>query len=290
MEKIIQGREGLRLDVYLSEKLGLTRSQIKKMNKKKRILVNHQEVKAGFLLSATDEIHVFLKESYQILPVNKQVDIYYEDEDLLVVNKPKNLVVHPGAGEEEDSLVHRLLYKYPDLPVLDDSLRPGIVHRLDKDTEGLLLVAKNEFAMTALMKDFKSRRVKKIYQCIVHGLIKEPLTIDNPIARSKIDRKKMTTDPRGKKAISHIRPLGWGKNKSLLEVSIVTGRTHQIRVHLKSIGHSIIGDQTYSHPPFYGLDSQALAATQMSFIHPRSHHLIMVQRPRPEYLDKIMEK
>lgn len=290
MEKIIQGREGLRLDVYLSEKLGLTRSQIKKMNKKKRILVNHQEVKAGFLLSATDEIHVFLKESYQILPVNKQVDIYYEDEDLLVVNKPKNLVVHPGAGEEEDSLVHRLLYKYPDLPVLDDSLRPGIVHRLDKDTEGLLLVAKNEFAMTALMKDFKSRRVKKIYQCIVHGLIKEPLTIDNPIARSKIDRKKMTTDPRGKKAISHIRPLGWGKNKSLLEVSIVTGRTHQIRVHLKSIGHSIIGDQTYSHPPFYGLDSQALAATQMSFIHPRSHHLIMVQRPRPEYFDKIMEK
>ncbi len=290
MEKIIQGREGLRLDVYLSEKLGLTRSQIKKMNKKKRILVNHQEVKAGFLLSATDEIHVFLKESYQILPVNKQVDIYYEDEDLLVVNKPKNLVVHPGAGEEEDSLVHRLLYKYPDLPVLDDPLRPGIVHRLDKDTEGLLLVAKNEFAMTALMKDFKSRRVKKIYQCIVHGLIKEPLTIDNPIARSKIDRKKMTTDPRGKKAISHIRPLGWGKNKSLLEVSIVTGRTHQIRVHLKSIGHSIIGDQTYSHPPFYGLDSQALAATQMSFIHPRSHHLIMVQRPRPEYFDKIMEK
>lgn len=290
MEKIIQGREGLRLDVYLSEKLGLTRSQIKKMNKEKRILVNHQEVKAGFLLSATDEIHVFLKESYQILPVNKQVDIYYEDEDLLVVNKPKNLVVHPGAGEEEDSLVHRLLYKYPDLPVLGDPLRPGIVHRLDKDTEGLLLVAKNEFAMTALMKDFKSRRVKKIYQCIVHGLIKEPLTIDNPIARSKIDRKKMTTDPRGKKAISHIRPLGWGKNKSLLEVSIVTGRTHQIRVHLKSIGHSIIGDQTYSHPPFYGLDSQALAATQMSFIHPRSHHLIMVQRPRPEYFDKIMEK
>ncbi|VFB16306.1 Ribosomal large subunit pseudouridine synthase D [Urinicoccus massiliensis] len=290
MEKIIQGREGLRLDVYLSEKLGVTRSQIKKMNKEKRILVNHQEVKAGFLLSATDEIHVFLKESYQILPVNKQVDIYYEDEDLLVVNKPKNLVVHPGAGEEEDSLVHRLLYKYPDLPGLDDSLRPGIVHRLDKDTEGLLLVAKNEFAMTALMKDFKSRRVKKIYQCIVHGLIKEPLTIDNPIARSKIDRKKMTTDPRGKKAISHIRPLGWGKNKSLLEVSIVTGRTHQIRVHLKSIGHSIIGDQTYSHPPFYGLDSQALAATQMSFIHPRSHHLIMVQRPRPEYFDKIMEK
>lgn len=290
MEKIIQGREGLRLDVYLSEKLGLTRSQIKKMNKEKRILVNHQEVKAGFLLSATDEIHVFLKESYQILPVNKQVDIYYEDEDLLVVNKPKNLVVHPGAGEEEDSLVHRLLYKYPDLPVLDDPLRPGIVHRLDKDTEGLLIVAKNKFAMTALMKDFKSRRVKKIYQCIVHGLIKEPLTIENSIARSKIDRKKMTTDPRGKKAISHIRPLGWGKNKSLLEVSIVTGRTHQIRVHLKSIGHSIIGDQTYSHPPFYGLDSQALAATQMSFIHPRSHHLIMVQRPRPEYFDKIMEK
>lgn len=290
MEKIIQGREGLRLDVYLSEKLGLTRSQIKKMNKEKRILVNHQEVKAGFLLSATDEIHVFLKESYQILPVNKQVNIYYEDEDLLVVNKPKNLVVHPGAGEEEDSLVHRLLYKYPDLPVLDDPLRPGIVHRLDKDTEGLLIVAKNKFAMTALMKDFKSRRVKKIYQCIVHGLIKEPLTIENSIARSKIDRKKMTTDPRGKKAISHIRPLGWGKNKSLLEVSIVTGRTHQIRVHLKSIGHSIIGDQTYSHPPFYGLDSQALAATQMSFIHPRSHHLIMVQRPRPEYFDKIMEK
>lgn len=290
MEKIIQGREGLRLDVYLSEKLGLTRSQIKKMNKEKRILVNHQEVKAGFLLSATDEIHVFLKESYQILPVNKQVDIYYEDEDLLVVNKPKNLVVHPGAGEEEDSLVHRLLYKYSDLPVLDDPLRPGIVHRLDKDTEGLLIVAKNKFAMTALMKDFKSRRVKKIYQCIVHGLIKEPLTIDNSIARSKIDRKKMTTDPSGKKAISHIRPLGWGKNKSLLEVSIVTGRTHQIRVHLKSIGHSIIGDQTYSHPPFYGLDSQALAATQMSFIHPRSHHLIMVQRPRPEYFDKIMEK
>lgn len=190
MEKIIQGREGLRLDVYLSEKLGLTRSQIKKMNKEKRILVNHQEVKAGFLLSATDEIHVFLKESYQILPVNKQVDIYYEDEDLLVVNKPKNLVVHPGAGEEEDSLVHRLLYKYPDLPVLDDPLRPGIVHRLDKDTEGLLIVAKNKFAMTALMKDFKSRRVKKIYQCIVHGLIKEPLTIENSIARSKIDRKK----------------------------------------------------------------------------------------------------
>lgn len=290
MEKIIQGREGLRLDVYLSEKLGLTRSQIKKMNKEKRILVNHQEVKAGFLLSATDEIHVFLKESYQILPVNKQVDIYYEDEDLLVVNKPKNLVVHPGAGEEEDSLVHRLLYKYPDLPVLDDPLRPGIVHRLDKDTEGLLIVAKNKFAMTALMKDFKSRRVKKIYHCIVHGLIKEPLTIDNSIARSKIDRKKMTTDPRGKKAISHIRPLGWGKNKSLLEVSIVTGRTHQIRVHLKSIGHSIIGDHTYSHPPFYGLESQALAAIQMSFIHPRSHHLIMVQRPRPEYFDKIMEK
>lgn len=290
MEKIIQGLEGLRLDVYLSEKLGLTRSQIKKMNKEKKILVNQQEVKAGFLLSATDEIHVFLKESYQILPVNKQVDIYYEDEDLLVVNKPKNLVVHPGAGEEEDSLVHRLLYKYPDLPVLDDPLRPGIVHRLDKDTEGLLLVAKNEFAMTALMQDFKSRRVKKIYQCIVHGLIKEPLTIDNPIARSKIDRKKMTTDPKGKKAISHIRPLAWGKNKSLLEVSILTGRTHQIRVHLKSIGHSIIGDQTYSHPPFYGLDSQALAATQMSFIHPISHHLIMVQRPRPEYFDKIMEK
>ncbi|WP_099208791.1 RluA family pseudouridine synthase [Urinicoccus timonensis] len=290
MEKIIQGLDGLRLDVYLADKLGMTRSQVKKLNKEKRILVNHQEVKAGFLLSKQDEIRVYLKGKYQIIPVNKELDIYYEDKDLLVVNKPKNLVVHPGAGEEEDSLVHRLLYKYPNLPILDDPLRPGIVHRLDKDTEGLLLVAKNEFTMKALMEDFKKRRVKKIYKCIVHGLLREPLTINNPIGRSKVDRKKMTTYSEGKKAISHVRPLDWSDNKSLLEVSIVTGRTHQIRVHLKSIGHSIIGDQTYSHQPFYGLDSQALVASQMSFIHPRSHHLLMVQRPNPEYFDTIMKK
>ena len=290
MKKVFKGSQGQRLDIYLSNKLAMTRSQIKKLNKEERIEVNGELVKAGYLLSDQDEICVFLKEDYKIHPVNKALDVYFEDKDLLVVNKPKNLVIHPGAGEEEDSLVHRLLFYYPKLPILDNPLRPGIVHRLDKDTEGLVLVAKNKETMVALMAEFKKRRVQKVYQCIVHGKLENPLVIKEPIGRSTRDRKKMTVSREGKEAESHIYPLKYGKNKTFLEVSIITGRTHQIRVHLQSIGHSIIGDHTYSYSPYYGLKSQALVAMQVSFIHPKTNNLLMVKRDTPEYFYKLLEK
>lgn len=291
MEKYTYKEEdSQRLDLYLRNFLEETRSQIKKSIEEEKILVNGKKVKAGYQLLPGDEISLEKSAPYEIFPQDLHLDILYEDEDLLVVNKPKGLVVHPGAGEEESSLVHGLLYLYPDLPVLDDPLRPGIVHRLDKDTEGLLLVAKNKETMEALFAAFKERKVKKTYQCLVHGHLKEEVLVDEPLGRSPKDRKKMAVVVGGRPALSIFRPRLFKRNKSLVDVSIITGRTHQIRVHAAFIGHPILGDRVYSHKPFYGLTSQALASVSLSFVHPKTGKTLTVTRETPEYFHQVLEK
>ena len=282
-----------RLDKYLVEKTEYTRSKIQKMIENKNILVNDREVKTSYLLKKQDVITIEeLNEEIDITPENIPLDIYYEDDDLIVVNKPSGMVVHPAPGNYSSTVVNALLYHTNELSKVNTNIRPGIVHRIDADTSGLLLVAKNDKAHNTLAKAIQNKEVVREYIALVHGIIKEDTaTIDAPIGRDSKNRKKMcVTAENSKEAVTHIRVLERYKKATLIRCKLETGRTHQIRVHLSYIGHPIVNDPVYSSKklidPQFG---QMLHAERLSFVHPTTQQHMEFTSPLPDKFIEILE-
>ena len=288
---------GERLDAFLSRSVeGLTRSAAQKLIEGGNVLRNGRPGKKNDKLNMGDEISVAIPEpkAVEIQPTEMCLDIVYEDEDLLVINKPKGLVVHPAAGHQDDTLVNGLLYALgDDLSGINGELRPGIVHRIDKDTSGLLAVAKNDLAHTVLASQLKDHTMARTYECIVCGSFREDSgTVDAPIGRHPSDRKKMTVTPRNSKnAVTHWEVIKRYRGYTHVRCKLETGRTHQIRVHMAHIGHPILGDTVYGHnKKELGQDSQCLHAGALSFRHPRDGRPVMVFAPLPEYFQQVLDK
>ena len=280
-----------RLDTYLAEKLELSRSKIQKLIKEDLVTVNGKNVNGSYQVKLNDEIEVNDDLDYEmkVEPENIPLDIVYEDDDLLVINKPSGMVVHPAAGHYTGTLVNALLYHFN--IESKDKIRPGIVHRLDKDTSGVMLVAKNEWTHERLSDMISKKEVKRHYLAIVNGLIKHDTgTIDAPIGRDPNNRQQMTvTDINAKDAITHFRVLKQYKENTLLECILETGRTHQIRVHLAYIGHPVNNDPTYCKKKATDF-GQMLHSKYIEFNHPRTNKLLSFTVDAPkEFQDKINE-
>lgn len=288
---------GERLDAFLARCAeGMSRNSAQKLIEDGCVLRNGKPGKKNDKLNIGDEVCVSIPEpkAVDILPKEMPLDIVYEDEDVVVINKPKGLVVHPAAGHSDDTLVNGLLYALgDDLSGINGELRPGIVHRIDKDTSGLLAVAKNDLAHAVLASQLKDHTMARTYECIVCGGIKEDTgTVDAPIGRHPTDRKKMCVNTRnGKPAVTHWEVIARYRGYTHVRCKLETGRTHQIRVHMASIGHPILGDMVYGHKkPELGQDSQVLHAGQLCFRHPRDGRPVMVFAPLPEYFAQLLEK
>ena len=299
MEKLFFTIEkgGERIDKYLSEQLeDMTRSHIQKLIKENMVRVNGMTVKSNFKLSASDQIEVEIPELKEpdILPENIPLDILYEDQDILVVNKPKGMVVHPAPGHYTGTLVNAIMYHCKDnLSGINGVMRPGIVHRIDMDTTGSLLICKNDRAHQALAEQLKEHSITRKYHAIVHGRLKEDEgTIDKPIGRHPIDRKKMSVYcTNGREAITHYRVLKRFQQFTYIECQLETGRTHQIRVHMSSIGHPILGDQVYGPAKCpYKLQGQTLHAKVLGITHPTTGEYMEFDAPLPDYFQGLLEK
>lgn len=286
--------DGIRIDKYLLDKLDISRNKIQKLINDNNILVNGKSVKASYIVRVDDliECDFLYKEKIDILPEDIPLDIVYEDDDLLVVNKPSGMVVHPAVGNYSHTLVNALMYHCNNLSQVNGVIRPGIVHRIDADTSGLLLVAKNDIAHVDLAKQISEKSVKREYIALVDGVIKEDTaTIDAPIGRDVKNRKKMcVTADNSKDAITNISVIERYKNSTLITCSLLTGRTHQIRVHMNYIGHSVINDPVYGSKklidPLFG---QMLHARKIGFVHPRTHEYMEFSCEPPEKFLDILE-
>lgn len=283
----------LRIDKYLLDKLDISRSKIQKLIEGNKIKVNNLNVKSSYIVKIDDEITIDdnYNEKIEIKAENIPLDIVYEDDDLLVVNKPSGMVVHPAPGNYSNTLVNALIYHCNNnLSSVNGVVRPGIVHRIDADTSGLLLVAKNDMSHMSLAKQISEKTVTRKYIALVSGIIQEDTaTIDAPIGRDRNNRKKMcVTSENSKEAITNIRVLERYKNSTLIECSLLTGRTHQIRVHMNYIGHSIINDPVYGKcfDPMFG---QMLHAKEIGFIHPRTNEYMLFSKEPPIEFMKILE-
>ena len=286
-----------RLDVFLSEKIeDATRSYIKTLIDDGKITVNLAKVKAGYKLKIGDSIDVEIveKKPENIVAEDIPLDIVYEDEDIIIVNKPKGMVVHPANGNYTGTMVNSLMNSHKDnLSSINGVIRPGIVHRIDKDTSGILVVAKNDNAHKKLSEQFKIHSIKRKYIALVKGIIKEDkLTIDRPIGRSIKDRKKMAvTEKNSRRAITHISVLKrfYSSNVTLIEAELETGRTHQIRVHMAYLHHPLVGDEVYGKKDSkFKVNGQMLHAKYLGFIHPTSGKFVEFDSPLPEYFSSIL--
>lgn len=282
----------MRLDAFLNAEItDLTRSQLQKMIKDQNILVNDQPVsKSGYKVTKGDKILVNVPEEEPIkaIPEDIPLDVIYEDDDVLVVNKPQGMVVHPAAGHPNKTLVNAILYhsKIND----DDMVRPGIVHRIDKDTSGLLMVAKNNLAKQSLMEQLKEKSNLREYLAIVHGNFEEKNgKIDAPLGRSKFDRKKQAVIDGGRHAVTHFTVLEQFENYSLLKLKLETGRTHQIRVHMQYIGHPVAGDPLYGPKHTLPGKGQFLHAETLGFEHPRTHKWMEFSVEPPKIFQQTLE-
>ncbi len=290
-------KDAERLDAFVARSVaGMSRSSVQKLLEDGCITRNGKPGKKNDKLAVGDEICVTIPEpkAVDIAPKEIPLDIIYEDEDVLVLNKPKGLVVHPAAGHQDDTLVNGLLYALGDsLSGINGELRPGIVHRIDKDTSGLLAVAKNDLAHTVLASQLKDHTMARTYECIVCGSFREDSgTVDAPIGRHPSDRKKMTVTARNsKEAVTHWEVVERFRGYTHIRCRLETGRTHQIRVHMAHIGHPILGDTVYGHKKSeLGQDSQCLHAGLLCFRHPRDGRPVMVSAPLPEYFRQVLEK
>ena len=273
----------------------LSRVTIQRLIDETNILVNGKKTKASYKTKLGDEIQIKKEEpkKLDIVAQDIPIEVLYEDEDIIVVNKPKGLVVHPANGNPDGTLVNAIMNLCGEsLSGIGGEIRPGIIHRLDKDTSGVLIVAKNDMAHINISNQIKDRKTKKIYIALVRGVIKEnEATIDMPIGRSKRDRKKMAVTKDGKEAVTHFKVLKRYQNFTLLEIKIDTGRTHQIRVHMSEIGCPIVGDYVYSNGknPF-NVEGQMLHAKQIEFIHPRTGKQMDIEAPIPKYFQDVLEQ
>lgn len=291
--------EGERLDKYLSAVLQdrnvlQSRSFFQKLIKEGYVNVNHIPRKANYRLSVSDLVSVEYPDAVEtkILPENIPLDILYEDEDVLVVNKSKGMVVHPSAGHDSGTLVNAVIYHCKDsLSGINGEIRPGIVHRIDMDTTGALIVCKNDESHLFIAEQIKEHSVNRRYRGIVCGVVKEDEgSIDAPIGRHPVERKKMAINEKhGKNAVTHYRVLERFSRYTYMEFQLETGRTHQIRVHMASIGHPLLGDLLYSSGKSpYRLEGQTLHAMTIGFIHPRTKEYLEITAPLPEYFEKIL--
>lgn len=291
------GREGVRIDRCLAEQFPEhSRSYLQKLLKDQLVSVNGKAVKANYRVQPGDRVEISFPEMRDpdILPQELPLDILYEDDCLLVINKPKNMVVHPSAGHNEGTLVNAVLaHCQGNLSGINGVLRPGIVHRIDKDTTGALLVCKDDNTHRDLAEQLKKHSIRRRYRALVWGNLREEEgTVDAPIGRHPIDRKKMAINYKnGKEAVTHYRVLERFGNATYIECRLETGRTHQIRVHMSSIGHPLLGDQVYgSGKNPWGLQGQALHAMILGFVHPRTGEYMEFQAPLPEYFLGLLEK
>lgn len=295
---VLPEQEGKRIDAFVCEQLdGITRSMVQNWIEQGHVtLASGKTIKKNYKVNAGDEVIVQMPEpqSVEIEPENIPIDIVYEDEDIIVVNKARGMVVHPAVGNWNGTLVNALMYHCGDrLSGINGEIRPGIVHRIDKDTSGLLVVAKNDLAHQSLAEQIACHSAAREYQAIVVGAPREDQgTIDQPIGRHKIDRKKMAILPDGRHAVTHYQVLKRFRGYSLLAFQLETGRTHQIRVHMASIGHPIIGDPLYGlkKDRFSSLDGQCLHAWRLSLDHPRTGERMVFEAPLPEYFTAILNK
>ena len=289
---------GERVDKFLAEVMeDYSRSFLQKQFKERNITVNGKPAKASQKVTEDDEIVVFLPENQEpdIEPENIPLDILYEDQQLLVVNKPKGMVVHPSAGHYSGTLVNALMYHCKDnLSGINGVLRPGIVHRIDMDTTGALVVCKTDTAHQSLAEQLKVHSITRKYRAIVHGNLKEDNgTVEGAIGRHPVERKKMAVHVRGgKEAVTHFKVLERFGSYTYIECQLETGRTHQIRVHLSSIGHPLLGDQLYGPKkcPFPFLQGQTLHAMVLGFVHPTTSEYMEFTAPLPEYFEKLLVK
>lgn len=287
---------GVRLDKYLSERPELpSRSYLQRLIEEGQVLVDKKPVKSNYRLQEGNEIAIFVPEPKELSVEAEQMDlnIVYEDDDLLVVNKPKGLVVHPAAGHETHTLVNGLLYHCRgNLSGINGVLRPGIVHRIDRDTTGLLLVCKNDFSHAAIAEQLKVHSITRRYHAIVHGELACDGTVDAPIGRNPNDRMKMAVNYKnGKDAVTHYHILEQLKKFTYVECRLETGRTHQIRVHMASIRHPLLGDTVYGPAkPAFPIEGQALHAKVLGFIHPRNGKYMEFEAPLPEYFQNLLVK
>lgn len=297
MEFIITEQQvNTRIDKFLSETVeGVSRSYIQKLLSEGNILVNQNVVKANYKLQENDKVQIFIPEPEElnIVAENIPLDIVYEDEDILIINKPKGMVVHPAAGHYSGTLVNAVMYHCKNqLSSINGVLRPGIVHRIDMDTTGLLVICKNDMAHQCLAEQLKVHTITRKYQAIVyHNIVEDEGTISKPIGRHPVDRKKQAVDVKnGKEAITHYRVLERLQGKfTYIECQLETGRTHQIRVHMASINHPLLGDTVYGpdkNP--YHLQGQTLHAGVLGFVHPRTKEYMEFHAELPDYFKKLM--
>ena len=293
---VSQEEKGKRLDTYIpSVDTDITRTSAQRLIEDGNILVNGKNAKVSYKIQENDKISVEIPEPKQIelKAQNIPIEIIYEDSDIIVVNKPKGMVVHPANGNPDGTLVNAIMAICKDsLSGIGGEIRPGIVHRIDKDTSGLLIVAKNDNAHVKMSEQIKNHEVKKTYIALVRGVFKEnEATIDMPIGRSTSDRKKMAVNKNGKNAITHIKVLKRFDKYTLLQVNIETGRTHQIRVHLSHIGYPIVGDYTYSNGKNeFDVVGQCLHAQKLEFKHPITQKDMCLEAELPQYFKDILDK
>lgn len=294
--KISEEFVGLRLDKAVSMKdSSLSRVAVQRMIDEGNILINNNQTKTSYKLKLNDVVTIIKEEPKEVEIKAEEIplDVVYEDNDILVVNKQKGLVVHPGNGNPDGTLVNAIMARCKDsLSGIGGEIRPGIVHRIDKDTSGLLIIAKNDAAHINVSEQIKNHEVKKIYIALVRGVLKEnQATINMPIARSTKDRTKMAVSKKGKEAITHITVLERFDGFTLLEVNIETGRTHQIRVHLSQIGYPIVGDFVYSNGknPF-GVEGQMLHSSRLEFVHPTNGKQMNLEAKLPEYFENVLKE
>ena len=293
----IQEDQQMRLDKYLAEQFPeQTRSYLQKLIKDGEVTVNGKNVKTGYQLSKGDEVCVNIPEPKEldVEPQKMDLDIVYEDEDVILVNKPKGMVVHPAPGHTTDTLVNGLLYHCKDnLSGINGVARPGIVHRIDRDTTGILIVCKNDMSHNSIAAQLKEHSINRRYRALVHGNLKDDTgTVEGPIGRHPIDRKKMAINEKnGKPAVTHYTVLERFGNYTLIECKLETGRTHQIRVHMTSIGHPLVGDEVYGPAkcPFK-LQGQCLHAMILGFVHPRTGEYMEFSADLPEYFENLLSK
>lgn len=289
---VAEEQKNERIDKFVAEiNSEWSRSQVQQWIKDDVVTVNGKSVKVNYKVKENDEITVTIPEpeALDIQAEDMNLEIYYEDADVLVVNKPRGMVVHPAPGHTSGTLVNGLMHHCTDLSGINGVMRPGIVHRIDKDTSGLLMVAKNDMAHESLVNQLVAKTVTRRYKAIVHGVIPHDKgTIDAPIARDKKERQSMTVDENGKHAVTHFQVLERFKDFTLVECRLETGRTHQIRVHMKYIGYPLAGDPKYGPKKTLDMNGQALHAGILGFDHPRTGEYIQFEAPIPEVFEDAL--
>ncbi|CRK80557.1 RluA family pseudouridine synthase [Neobacillus massiliamazoniensis] len=291
---ILEDQNGDRIDKVISTlDEEWSRTQVQQWIKDGHVLVNGQKIKTNYKCSLNDQIEIIIPEPEEldVVPEDLNLDIYFEDSDVLVVNKPKGMVVHPAPGHITGTLVNGLMAHCKDLSGINGVLRPGIVHRIDKDTSGLLMVAKNDMAHESLVNQLVEKTVTRKYKAIVHGVIPHEFgTIDAPLGRDPKDRQSMTVVDNGKHAVTHFNVIERFKDFTFIECQLETGRTHQIRVHMKYIGYPLAGDPKYGPKKTFDIGGQALHAGILGFDHPRTKEYLQFEAPLPAEFESLLDQ